>query len=234
MPSNLAATSCSFLDPSMGSFFPGNLNAVFVADGSGMYTSMLVGQELQPKELDYHGDDAGIFCPHQLPRVYNPGDVQALSRENQQMVSGTASSTPSSTEISSLEDSTLKVGKLSVEQRKEKIHRYMKKRNQRNFSKKIKYACRKTLADSRPRVRGRFAKNDDFGEAHRQNSGHHEEEDYDEVSPNFHVQKEQRCLFTQLPVKEDEELVDSTDIFARISGTGINSFNSGYPIQSWI
>jgi hypothetical protein len=41
-------------------------------------------------------------------------------------------------EISNLEDSTFKVGKLSVEERKEKIHRYMKKRNERNFSKKIK------------------------------------------------------------------------------------------------
>lgn len=28
----------------------------------------------------------------------------------------------------------------------------------------MQYACRKTLADSRPRVRGRFAKNDEFGE----------------------------------------------------------------------
>lgn len=28
----------------------------------------------------------------------------------------------------------------------------------------MKYACRKTLADSRPRVRGRFAKNDEFEE----------------------------------------------------------------------
>ena len=32
---------------------------------------------------------------------------------------------------------------------------------ERNFDRKIKYACRKTLADSRPRVRGRFAKNED-------------------------------------------------------------------------
>jgi magnesium-transporting ATPase (P-type) len=47
-------------------------------------------------------------------------------------------STPLASDISSLEDSTFKVGKLSVEQRKEKIHRYMKKRNERNFSKKIK------------------------------------------------------------------------------------------------
>lgn len=54
------------------------------------------------------------------------------------MVGGAASLTPIASEISSLEDSTFKVGKLSVEQRKEKIHRYMKKRNERNFSKKIK------------------------------------------------------------------------------------------------
>jgi hypothetical protein len=32
---------------------------------------------------------------------------------------------------------------------------------ERNFERKIKYSCRKVLADSRPRVRGRFAKNDD-------------------------------------------------------------------------
>jgi len=42
-------------------------------------------------------------------------------------------------DINGLEDSTLnKVGKLSPEQRKEKIRRYMKKRNERNFNKKIK------------------------------------------------------------------------------------------------
>lgn len=63
---------------------------------------------------------------------------KAFSNENSQLVSAATSSTPMTTEISSLEDSTFKVGKLSVEQRKEKIHRYMKKRNERNFSKKIK------------------------------------------------------------------------------------------------
>ena len=39
--------------------------------------------------------------------------------------------------------------------------RYRQKRHERNFKKRIKYMCRKTLADSRPRVRGRFARNDD-------------------------------------------------------------------------
>ena len=45
----------------------------------------------------------------------------------------------------------------------------------------LQYACRKTLADSRPRVRGRFAKNDEFGEATKAGSGNHEEDDEEEV-----------------------------------------------------
>lgn len=45
----------------------------------------------------------------------------------------------------------------------------------------MQYACRKTLADSRPRVRGRFAKNDDFGETNRTTSSNHEDDDEDEV-----------------------------------------------------
>ncbi|XP_057781686.1 putative zinc finger protein CONSTANS-LIKE 11 [Salvia miltiorrhiza] len=50
----------------------------------------------------------------------------------------------------------------SPEEKKERIERYRSKRNLRNFNKKIKYECRKTLADRRPRVRGRFAKNDEI------------------------------------------------------------------------
>jgi len=33
-------------------------------------------------------------------------------------------------------------------------------------------------------------------------------------------------------VKEEEQLVDSSDIFSHISG--VNSFKCNYPIQSWI
>ena len=49
----------------------------------------------------------------------------------------------------------------------------------------LQYACRKTLADSRARVRGRFAKNDDFGETPRQACSNHEEDDDDEVRSFF-------------------------------------------------
>ncbi|KAL0922483.1 hypothetical protein M5K25_006472 [Dendrobium thyrsiflorum] len=57
--------------------------------------------------------------------------------------------------------SGVKVERYSSKDRRERIERYRSKRNQRNFHKKITYACRKTLADSRPRVRGRFARHDE-------------------------------------------------------------------------
>ncbi|KAK8635240.1 hypothetical protein V6N13_023117 [Hibiscus sabdariffa] len=210
VPLNHSSPSCSFLAHPMATFMP--------ADSSGFFADrMLFNSELQPQDLEFQGDNGGIFSPDSAQRVLKPGDLQGLSTDTQQLVGvATTSSTPLVSEISSLEDSTSnKVGKLSVEQRKEKIHRYMKKRNQRNFSKKIKYACRKTLADSRPRVRGRFAKNDEFGETHRQASSNHEEEYDDEVL-----------------VKEEEDMVDSCDIFAHING--VNSFKCSCPIQSWI
>ncbi|MBA0813188.1 hypothetical protein Gohar_027060 [Gossypium harknessii] len=214
VPLNPSSPSCSFLGPPMTSFMP----AGTIADSSGVFAErILLNSELQPQDLEFQGDNAGIFCPDTVQRVFKPGDLQGLSSDNHQLVGvATTSSTPLASEMSSLEDSTFnKVGKLSVEQRKEKIHRYMKKRNERNFSKKIKYACRKTLADSRPRVRGRFAKNDEFGDTHRQACSNPEEEYDDEVV-----------------VKEEEDMVDSSDIFAHISG--VNSFKCNYPIQSWI
>ncbi|KAJ8504816.1 hypothetical protein OPV22_005702 [Ensete ventricosum] len=117
------------------------------------------------------------------------------------------------TDISAMDDSSFKVGRLSVEERKEKIDRYMKKRAERNFSKKIKYACRKTLADSRPRVRGRFAKNDELGETAKSGSSNNDFDDEGEV------------------VAKEEDILDS-DILAHISG--VNSFSYNFALESWI
>lgn len=66
-------------------------------------------------------------------------------------------------ELTTPEGHTYRVQKLNPEERTQKILRYRQKRHERNFTKRIKYQCRKTLADSRPRVRGRFARNDDAG-----------------------------------------------------------------------
>ncbi|KAJ0048891.1 hypothetical protein Pint_15124 [Pistacia integerrima] len=62
------------------------------------------------------------------------------------------------------EEANFKVGRCSAEERQEKILKYRAKRNKRNFKKTIKYECRKTLADNRPRIRGRFVSNDENGE----------------------------------------------------------------------
>ncbi|KAL3724668.1 hypothetical protein ACJRO7_029782 [Eucalyptus globulus] len=216
IPLSRPSATCAFLGPNnCGTYstVPGHLSASLCGDTSGMFMGSLL--ELQAPELDFRGDSTGIYYsnPNQQMLI-NPGDIQALNIESQKLVNGPASSSsPLATEVSSFEDSSYKVGKLSIEERKEKIHRYMKKRNERNFSKKIKYACRKTLADSRPRVRGRFAKNDELGEASRPSSSTHDDDDEDE----------------QVAVKEE---MDSSDIFAHISG--LNSFKCNYPIQSWI
>ena len=60
------------------------------------------------------------------------------------------------------------VGKLTPQERRQRILRYRQKRHERNFKKRIKYVCRKTLADSRPRIRGRFATNEEWEELKRQ------------------------------------------------------------------
>lgn len=85
------------------------------------------------------------FTP--MRRVYSTGDIK----------SGQGFTIPFESNCIISEDKEFRIGHYTVEERKERIHRYRKKRNERNFNKKIKYACRKSLADNQPRVRGRFA-----------------------------------------------------------------------------
>ncbi|XP_006354533.2 homeobox protein 3 [Solanum tuberosum] len=172
----LASTSsCAFLDPNMMNYLQGNINNTMNSETSALFAAaanshaLFFGSQLPNQELDFQGENGRIFCPDSLSRIYN-NEIQALSNESQHLVSGGGCSNTLATEITSFEDPTFKSGRCSVEERRKKIHRYMKKRNERNFSKRIKYACRKTLADSRPRVRGRFARNDEFGEASKANS----------------------------------------------------------------
>lgn len=52
--------------------------------------------------------------------------------------------------------SAQKIGPLTAEERTTKLQKFREKRRKRNFSKKVSYACRKSVADSRLRVKGRF------------------------------------------------------------------------------
>ncbi|XP_052154420.1 uncharacterized protein LOC127772526 [Oryza glaberrima] len=97
------------------------------------------------------------FSSGTLRRVFSTGDLQAMN-----VPPSPPPPPPFSGDICSQEVGgpfSQKVGRYSAEERKERIERYRVKRQQRNFHKKINYACRKTLADSRPRVQGRFARN---------------------------------------------------------------------------
>ncbi|KAG9149211.1 hypothetical protein Leryth_003215 [Lithospermum erythrorhizon] len=101
------------------------------------------------------------FSSNQMRRVCSTGDLHKMKTVATRNVLSSLS-----TERSSFieEAGNNKVGRYSSEERKERIDRYKSKRTQRNFNKTIKYACRKTLADTRPRIRGRFARNDEPGD----------------------------------------------------------------------
>ncbi|CAL4953781.1 unnamed protein product [Urochloa decumbens] len=119
-------------------------------------------------------------CP--VRRVFSTGDLQGMNGSSPPRPAGSGDGQEGGGPFSQ------KVGRYSAEERKERIERYRVKRHQRNFNKKItvitplqmfctlsfdrsrscwlnargfdlQYACRKTLADSRPRVKGRFARN---------------------------------------------------------------------------
>jgi hypothetical protein len=52
--------------------------------------------------------------------------------------------------------SVRRIGTLTVEERHLKVTKFLQKRKNRNFSKKVSYDCRKRVADNRLRVKGRF------------------------------------------------------------------------------
>ncbi|WJX50337.1 hypothetical protein P8452_36657 [Trifolium repens] len=95
-------------------------------------------------------------------RVYSTGDLDQRVNGLQQHFHHQSDS-PLSTESNMIIEEMSRVAcPYSPEEKKVRIERYKSKRNQRNYNKKIKYVCRKTLADNRPRIRGRFAKNDEI------------------------------------------------------------------------
>ncbi|KAG0497893.1 hypothetical protein HPP92_002268 [Vanilla planifolia] len=206
-PPPVSAESYAFLDPCMSGFFPGSQPMPLQEIEYQNRAMALLGLNDSIKQL--HG-----YGPADFPMITEHGEQRKQRQSNSHGAVGECSSPLISSDISTLDESSFKVGRLSAEERKEKIHRYMKKRSERNFSKKIKYACRKTLADSRPRVRGRFAKNEEFGEVARGSGrGQEHEEDDEEV------------------IGGEEQLLDS-DILAHISG--MNSFKYNCTLESWI
>ncbi|KGN47342.1 zinc finger protein CONSTANS-LIKE 5 [Cucumis sativus] len=99
---------------------------------------------------------AAIDPPINRP-LFPVGDFQKKNNNNER---GDESPVSCESSITIIEGMS-RACRYSPEEKKERIERYRTKRHQRNFNKKIKYACRKSLADSRPRIRGRFARYND-------------------------------------------------------------------------
>ncbi|KAI3815670.1 hypothetical protein L1987_15349 [Smallanthus sonchifolius] len=83
-----------------------------------------------------------------MRRTFSDGDIKTLANGN------------GSHRHSSLGQPQL-VSDHIIEDRRQKLSRYRNKKTKRKFGRKITYACRKALADSQPRIRGRFAKTEE-------------------------------------------------------------------------
>ncbi|XP_039061646.1 uncharacterized protein LOC120205937 isoform X1 [Hibiscus syriacus] len=112
---------------------------------SGCLSSMgsLQGAAIKPNFLDFPVMDFGSV--YTMRRAFSEGDIKTLGSGNVSV-------------IHSPVERPLTVSSCSTEDRREKLSRYRNKKTKRNFGRKIKYACRKALADSQPRIHGRFAK----------------------------------------------------------------------------
>ncbi|VVB07262.1 unnamed protein product [Arabis nemorensis] len=123
--------------PSCSSFFPNSgLPSYMVNMNTGLLSSdtnssvfpNLRSEINKPHDqfMDFQADNGGLFCTDSIKRILNPGDLQKGfgGVENQShLVSLQNHPTSGPVEVTGLEDSALnKVGKLSPEQRKEKIH----------------------------------------------------------------------------------------------------------------
>ncbi|KAI8030306.1 Zinc finger protein CO3 [Camellia lanceoleosa] len=115
---------------------------------SGCLSSMehIPGAPMRPNFLDFSGMDLGAV--YGLRRAFSEGDIKTLSNGNVSL-------------IHSPLGLPQVISNFTTEDRWQKLSRYRNKKSKRNFGRKIKYACRKALADSQPRIRGRFAKTEE-------------------------------------------------------------------------
>ncbi|CAO2821580.1 unnamed protein product [Amaranthus hypochondriacus] len=177
-PVDTSSIVSSVIEPGSmtNSFLLGNMN-----HGNFHGSSPPMGLELSPQRvLQFQSANTGIFGLESLPSNSDISLKYPLNLYNEvssQLVSGATNSALTFDEISSSNDPSFH--EKSSEQKKEKINKYLQKRKERTFDNKIKYECRKTLADSRPRVHGRFVKKDDSGNSHNRDINHDDNDDTD-------------------------------------------------------
>ncbi|KAL7153763.1 hypothetical protein ABFS83_04G190000 [Erythranthe nasuta] len=170
-----ASSCCSSYGGSPTSYGGGGAYSPTSYGGGGAYspTATIIQRSISSHSLHKNPEIYNNSPMHSSlsPRYFEPetatsvrkamstGDLQVVNLAQQH---NQRSSISSAATESSIIESMNRANPYSPEEKRERIERYRSKRNLRNFNKKIKYECRKTLADSRPRIRGRFARNDEI------------------------------------------------------------------------
>ncbi|CAK8567569.1 unnamed protein product [Lathyrus sativus] len=113
---------------------------------SGSLSSMdwMHGSAMKPALFGVSGID--FDAVYGMRRSLSEGDIKTLGNGNN---------------VNAVQSSRERPFSCNSEERLQKLSRYRNKKTKRNFGRKIKYACRKALADTQPRIRGRFAKNEE-------------------------------------------------------------------------
>lgn len=104
------------------------------------------GTQIKPNFLNFSELDFGNA--YGMRRAFSDGDIKTLANAKPSLIHYP------------LGQPQL-ISERTTKERMQKLSRYRNKKTKRNFGRKIKYACRKALADSQPRIRGRFAKTDE-------------------------------------------------------------------------
>jgi len=100
-----------------------------------------------------HGSDAAAAAAAGMPSTNNPSNSNNNSNNNNDGFSLSHTACPME-----LLNKGGRIGIYLPDERKARIAKFHSKREIRIWRKRIKYDCRKKLADSRPRIKGRFAK----------------------------------------------------------------------------
>eukprot|EP00578_Thalassiosira_sp_NH16_P027195 CAMPEP_0181085082 /NCGR_PEP_ID=MMETSP1071-20121207/5044_1 /TAXON_ID=35127 /ORGANISM="Thalassiosira sp., Strain NH16" /LENGTH=615 /DNA_ID=CAMNT_0023166869 /DNA_START=341 /DNA_END=2187 /DNA_ORIENTATION=+ len=108
-----------------------------------------------------HGSDAAAAAAAGMPQTATASDTTAAHRDaNASSSSSSAMSSHTSCPMELLNKGG-RIGIYLPDERRARIAKFHSKRKIRIWRKRIKYDCRKKLADSRPRIKGRFVKRSD-------------------------------------------------------------------------
>ena len=135
-------------------------------------TLLSVSPELRPKPVDAKASPLSFLCSIATSFSLGPAVTSSLSAAKGSLAQSMVAATPHHQRSMFLSQPhrrnvgeeiggnvgfvERKIGVYGPKARRDRLARFLKKREQRVWVKKVRYSCRKNLADGRIRVKGRF------------------------------------------------------------------------------